>query len=238
MVSRLFPLTLEGAKTARGGRVMAGPVDLQLDGLGTCVVIGPNGAGKTSLLRMMHGAARLTAGEIHWACPTEEARQAQAFVFQRPVMLRRSVEDNLAYPLVIRGMKRREARAQARHWAERVGLGAYLDRSAPALSGGEQQKLALARALITEPQLLFLDEPCASLDGRAMREIEEVLTAAKANGTQLIMSTHDMGQARRLADEVVFLLRGKVHERGRGTAFFDNPKTPQAKAFINGDIVE
>ncbi|SNS26982.1 ATP-binding cassette domain-containing protein [Tropicimonas sediminicola] len=237
-MSALFPVVLDSAETARRGQVLAGPVNLTLDGQGICVVLGPNGAGKTSLLRLMHGAARLTAGSIRWSCPTPQARRAQAFVFQRPVMLRRTVLENLAYPLRIRGVRRREAMQRAADWAGRVGLGGMLDRQAPVLSGGEQQKLALARALIAEPALLFLDEPCASLDGRAMREIEEILLAARAAGTSLILSTHDMGQARRLADEVVFMLHGKVHEAGPAHDFFNQTATPEARAFLHGDIVE
>lgn len=238
MVSDIFPVTMSGAMTSRRGAVLVGPVDLTLDGQGICMVIGPNGSGKTSLLRLLHGAARLTRGRITWACPTPEAFRQQAFVFQRPVMLRRTVGQNLIYPLTIRGTAHSAAWTLARDWAERVGLTDMLDRQATLLSGGEQQKLALARALITQPRLLFLDEPCASLDGRATREIEEILTSARDRGTRLIMSTHDMGQARRLADEVLFLLRGKVHDRGLAPEFFDRPATPQARAFIKGDIVE
>ncbi|WP_176473778.1 ATP-binding cassette domain-containing protein [Actibacterium ureilyticum] len=237
-MSDLFPLTVRGATTRRRGKVLVGPVDLTLSGNGACVVIGPNGSGKTTLLRLLHGAARLSSGTIDWACPMAKARRAQAFVFQRPVMLRRSVLDNIAYPLIIRGTSRAQARAQARDWAERVGLGDMLDRAAPVLSGGEQQKLALARALIGQPKLLFLDEPCTALDGSAMREIEQILTDAKAAGTRLILSTHDMGQARRLADQVVFLLRGQVHESGPAAEFFETPRTEQARAFLKGDIVE
>ncbi|KAJ57155.1 sulfate ABC transporter ATP-binding protein [Actibacterium mucosum KCTC 23349] len=237
-MSALFPLTVKGATTTRRGKVLAGPIDLTLDGGGTCVVIGPNGAGKTSLLRMLHGTARITRGQVTWACDTETARHHQAFVFQHPVMLRRSVIENLVYPLRVRGMPRTAARQRAVDWATRIGLGHMLERHAPVLSGGEQQKLAIARALIVEPRLLFLDEPCASLDGRAMREVEEILVQAAASGTRLILSTHDMGQARRLADQVVFLLRGKVQETGLAKNFFDQPQTSQAVAFLNGDIVE
>ena len=237
-MSDLFPLTVRGAATSRRGRTLVGPVDLTLDGQGACVVIGPNGSGKTTLLRLLHGAARCTRGDIRWACPTDEARHHQAFVFQRPVMLRRSVLDNIAYPLRMRGQSRSQAQERASQWAARVGLGDALTRPASVLSGGEQQKLALARALIIDPKLVFLDEPCAALDGRATREIENVLHKAKAAGTRLILSTHDMGQARRLGDQVVFLLRGQVHETGPAQAFFDAPQTPQARAFLNGDIVE
>lgn len=237
-MSALFPLSVRGAMTRRHGKVLVGPVDLDLAGQGVTVILGPNGSGKTTLLRLLHGTARLHAGEIRWACDMSTARNAQAFVFQRPVMLRRTVGQNLAYPLLIAGMGRRQALEKAREWAARVGLEAMFDRPAPVLSGGEQQRLALARALIGSPQLLFLDEPTASLDGRATREVEEILTHAQANGTRLILSTHDMGQARRLADRVVFLLGGKVHEDAPAASFFDAPGTAAAQAFLNGDIVE
>ncbi len=238
MVSTLFPLSVKGALTRRRGKVLVGPIDLNLDGQGTCVILGPNGSGKTTLLRMLHGIARLHDGTITWACDTKTARNAQAFVFQQPVMLRRSVADNLAYPLQMRGMARGEAAGMARDWAARAGLTDMLDRSATVLSGGEKQKVALARALIQDPELVFLDEPSASLDGRATREIEEILLECSAAGTQLILSTHDLGQARRLADRVVFLLNGNVHETGPAETFFAEPQTPEARAFLNGDIVE
>lgn len=236
-MSDIFPVQLEGARSSRRGKVLVGPLDLRLEGHRACVVIGPNGSGKTSLLRLLHGTARKTAGKITWSRPLDEVRQTLSFVFQRPVMLRRTVEENLIYPLSLRGVKRTDARRQAQHWAERVGLAELLHRQAPVLSGGEQQKLALARALITTPSLLFLDEPCASLDGRAMRDIEAILQDAKSEGTRLILATHDMGQARRLADEVIFMLQGHVSERGLAATFFDGPQTSEAKAFLRGDIV-
>ena len=237
-MSNLFPVTLEGATLRRSGKVLVGPVNLELRAKGVTVVIGPNGAGKTSLLRMMHGIARLGGGSIRWACPPEEARAHQAFVFQQPIMMRRSVLGNLTYPLRLTGTSLSEARDRATQAATEVGLADMLDRPAPYLSGGERQKLALARALITRPELLFLDEPCASLDGRATREIEEILTRAAAAGTRLIMSTHDMGQARRLATEVLFLMNGNIHEHSSAEMFFGGSASPQAQAFLKGDIVE
>lgn len=238
MSSMMFPLEVCEAQVRRRGKVLVGPVDLTLQGVGITMVIGPNGAGKTSLLKMLHGIARLNRGTITWACDMAEAQRRQAFVFQRPVMLRRTVLENLAYPLQLLKVPKSEARARARDWAGKIGLGDAGDRQATVLSGGERQKLALARALIRDPDVLFLDEPCASLDGRAMREIEAILQAAAAKGTRIIMSTHDMGQARRLANEVIFILHGKVHEFSPAEAFFDNPTTTQAQAFLNGDIVE
>lgn len=237
-MSAMFPLRVTGAKSSRRGTVLVGPVDLELSGQGTTVVIGPNGSGKTSLLAMLHGTNRLNAGKIEWAVPMEDARAHQAFVFQRPIMLRRSVVQNIAYPLLVHGISRKTALARAADWSERVGLGAMLDRPAQSLSGGEQQKLALARAMIGDPQLLFLDEPCAALDGRATREIEAILQSVSASGTDLIMTTHDLGQARRLAQDVIFMLHGQVHERAKAGDFFSGPATSAAQAFLRGDIVE
>ncbi len=234
----ILPLTLTGACARRQGKLLVGPVDLTLGPSGFTILMGPNGAGKTTLLRLMHGLQRRSAGQVRWAVPERAARLAQAFVFQTPVMMRRSVLDSIAYPLRLRGVSRAKARERAAEWARRIGLGDALDRPAPVLSGGEKQKLSLARALITRPQILFLDEPCANLDGSATREIESLLQQANAAGTRIVMATHHMGQARRLASDVVFLYRGRVHETGPSDSFFAGPRTPEAAAFINGDIVE
>ncbi|WP_333714888.1 ATP-binding cassette domain-containing protein [Yoonia sp.] len=234
----MFPLVVQGAEARRKGARLIGPVDLTLGGQGVTVVIGPNGAGKTTLLGLLHGIVRLAEGQITWQVPTEAARRAQSFVFQRPVMLRRSVLDNLAYPLRIRGLRRASAQETAVAWAARIGLAGAEDRPATSLSGGEQQKLALARALITAPELVFLDEPTASLDGRSTREIESLLQEQRAAGTRIIMSTHHMGQARRLADDVIFLCGGKIVETGPATDFFETPQSALARAFLNGDILE
>lgn len=231
-----LPLTLTAARLTRRGRRLVGPVDLTVPAGGVTVVIGPNGSGKTSLLRMMHGL-QPARGLIRWSLPDAEARRRQSYVFQRPIVLRRSVGANLAYPLRLRGLSRAEARARVAAQAARFGLSDLLDQPAPSLSGGELQRLALARALVTGPEILFADEPCAALDGRATREVEARLVEA-ARTTTLVMATHDMGQARRIASRVVFLLHGRVHEDAPAPAFFAAPATPEARAFLNGDIVE
>ncbi len=237
MVS-ILPLKLTDATAHMRGKKLVGPVSLTLATTGFTMVIGPNGAGKTTLLRIMHGLQRTSNGTVKWAVPGAQARQYQAFVFQSPIMMRRKVVDSIAYPLLLRGIGRAAARATATDCAHRFGLGDLLENWAPMLSGGEKQKLSLARALVTKPQILFLDEPCANLDGRATREIETILHAAQTSGTRIVMSTHDMGQARRLAQDVIFMHKGKVHESGDAEAFFSTPLTDEAKAFINGDIVE
>lgn len=232
-----LPLTLRGATLRRRGRRLVGPIDVSIGPEGVTAVIGPNGSGKTSLLRMMHGLQRVAEGEVLWSLPPAAARRRQSYVFQRPIALRRTVLANLAFPLRLRGMGRRPAEARARLQAERFDLAGKLGRQAPTLSGGEMQRLALARALITEPEILFADEPCAALDGSATREIEALLVAASLQ-TRIVLATHDMGQARRIASDVVFLLHGRIHDSGPAPAFFDAPSTPEAASFLRGDIVE
>lgn len=234
----MVALRATGLHVRRGGRDLLGPLDLALDGAGCTVVMGPNGAGKTTLLRALHGLERLTAGAICCGMPQAQARLQQAFVFQTPVLLRRDVLDNIAYPLRLRGIGRAQARARAADWAARVGLGARALQSAQRLSGGEKQKLAVARALIGEPAIVFLDEPCANLDGASMREIEAILLAAKAAGTKLVMATHQIGQARRLADRVIFLHKGQVVTHGDAASLLHDPAHPMLRAYLNGDILE
>lgn len=234
----ILPLTLNSAVAKVHGKIIAGPVDLVVAGRGITIVLGPNGSGKTTLLRLMHGLQRVRGGSVNWSQPHAVARLRQSYVFQSPIMMRRRVVDSIAYPLILRGVPRKQARMHAMEWAVEFGLERALNRPAPVLSGGEKQKLSLARALITGPDILFLDEPCANLDGRATRDIEALLDRAQAAGTRIVMSTHDIGQARRLANEIVFMLGGKVHETGCAEAFFLGPDTPQAAAFINGEIVE
>lgn len=238
MVSSILPLIASQAVVRRKGKTLLGPVDLEISASGCTIVMGPNGSGKTTLLRVLHGLERLSEGTTRWQVPVTQARTRQAFVFQTPIIMRRSVRDNLAYPLALHGMRKGEALKIADNWAERVGLGHALDQSAPLLSGGERQKLALARALIRVPEILFLDEPCANLDGRAIREIEAILKEAQEGGTRIVMSTHDVGQAKRLADDVVFLMHGRIIEKGPADQFFAGPSTPQATALLQGDIVE
>ncbi|MEW9919194.1 ATP-binding cassette domain-containing protein [Marimonas sp. MJW-29] len=234
----LFPVKVKEVEVQRRGKRLLGPVDLTLESNGLTIVIGPNGAGKTTLLRMLHGLERVRRGSLHWACDEETARREQAFVFQTPVLLRRTVLQNIAYPLTIRGVPRAEALAHARDWATRVGLGEVAGVQAPRISGGEKQKLALARALIVSPAVLFLDEPCSSLDGAATKDIEAVLRDARSAGTRIIMSTHDLGQAQRLADEVIFMVKGRIREHREAKQFFSAPETAEARAFLRGDIVE
>lgn len=238
MVALVPIATLKDVTVKRRGKTILGPISHGLESAGFTIVLGPNGAGKTTLLNALHGVERLSNGSVTWTSPDHASYKDQAFVFQRPIMLRRTVRQNLAYPLQLLGHNKNEIETEVMDWVGRVGLNGVLDHFAPRLSGGEKQKLALARALIHKPKVLFLDEPCANLDGRSTREIETVLSEVNAAGTSVIMTTHDLGQARRLASDVVFLLNGQIHETCLAPHVFKAPKTPEAKAFFQGDIVE
>ena len=238
MVSPAISVCLDSVVVKRRGKTVLGPVDLCLQADGFTIVLGPNGAGKTTFLKVLHGVERVSRGSVLWSSPNAQVREAQAYVFQSPIMLRRSVRQNLAYPLQLIGIDKAEIASRVVDWAQKTGLQDALDFPAPRLSGGEKQKLALGRALIRMPKVLFLDEPCANLDGRSTREIEELLYDATKAGTRIIMTTHDLGQARRLADFVLFLINGALHEHGSASKFFAAPATSEAQAFLNGDIIE
>lgn len=230
-----LPLRAEGLGFAASGVEIIRGLDLLLEPGAPTLILGPNGAGKSVLLRLLHGLLRPTAGTLRWSLPEPEARRRQAMVFQRPVMLRRSARANVAYPLHLAGLAGAEAAAQAA--LERVGLAALADRPARLLSGGEQQRLALARAWALAPEVLFLDEPTAALDPAATRQVEEIVAAIAAGGTKVVMTTHDLGQARRLAGDVLLLLQGRINARAPAETFFRAPPTPEAAAFLRGDLL-
>jgi len=195
------------------------------------VVLGPNGAGKSVLLRTLHGLLAPTSGTVSWHKPVR-----QAMVFQRPVMLRRSALANIRYALAVNGMAEPERTQVAAAALARVGLSEIAYRPARVLSGGEQQRLALARAWSLKPEILFLDEPTASLDPGAAAEIERVIASIAADGTRIVMTTHNLGQARRLADEIVFLHAGRAIERTAADRFFEHPASSEARSFLQGEL--
>ena len=201
------------------------------------VVLGPNGAGKSLLLRLCHGLLQPVTGQVHRNDHHPAGRRAHAMVFQTPVMLRRSVFDNVIHALAAVGVPSAQQRARAAEALNRFGLMGLSERPARLLSGGEQQRLAIARAWALRPDLLFLDEPTAALDPSATRLIEAMLGDLHAEGVTLMMSTHDLGQARRLADDVLFLASGSLVEASEAQRYFNDPQTAQARAFIAGDLV-
>jgi tungstate transport system ATP-binding protein len=209
-----------------------GPLSLRIDAGPSTIILGANGAGKSVLMRLMHGLLAPSSGRISWS--GADTRRKQAMVFQRPVMLRRSALQNVLYAVEVAGVS--DAGRVAKEALAEVGLAHVANQPARTLSGGEQQRLALARAWALHPEVLFLDEPTASLDPTATREIEAVIRAFDAAGTKVVMATHNLGQARRLGDEVIYLHQGRVVERAAVETFFARPATPEAAAFIKGEL--
>jgi len=233
----ILPLRFEGVGYAVGGRPLVRDLTFDLDARACTVVLGPNGAGKSLTLRLAHGLIAPTSGRVRWCGPgAARAAARQAMVFQRPVLLRRSALRNVTWALGLQGVPRAARRDRAAAALERAGLGRFLHRAARTLSGGEQQRLALARAWALEPEVLFLDEPTASLDPAATHAVEEVVRAIRDAGCKIVVTTHDLAQARRLADEVLFLHNGRLVERAQADRFFDTPATREARAFLDGEL--
>jgi tungstate transport system ATP-binding protein len=233
----MLPLQLDGVCFAAGGRNIIDHVTLEIDAGPRTIILGPNGAGKSVLMRLCHGLLQPSAGAVIWRGAANGGRpRQQAMVFQRPVMLRRSALANITYGLKLAGIAPGERELRARDVLEVVGLLHVAARPARVLSGGEQQRLALARAWALNPEVLFLDEPTANLDPGAMRDIENIIAAIHASGTKIIMSTHNLGQARRLGEEILFIDQGRLAERAPVDGFFQQPASAQAAAFLKGEL--
>jgi tungstate transport system ATP-binding protein len=234
--ARILPLVVEGLGFRAGDVSVLESISLNVAPGTRNIVLGANGAGKSVLMRLLHGLLTPTAGSIRWSNANEtEVRRAQAMVFQRPVMMRRSVRENVEFAL--RLVHSSDVATAATEALERVGLARIADRPARLCSGGEQQRVALARAWALKPEVLFLDEPTASLDPAATRAIEETVNAMHAAGTTIVMTTHDLGQAKRLADRVLFLHHGRLVEDAPAGKFFQQPTSREAAAFIRGELL-
>jgi len=233
----ILPLRLEAVSFAVNGVAIIDRVSLTIETGPRTIILGPNGAGKSVLMRLCHGLLAPTSGRLSWNVPERPGeRRRQAMVFQRQMMLRRSALGNITYALKLAGVSATERKAQGWAALERVGLAPLAKRPARVLSGGEQQRLALARAWALKPEVLFLDEPTANLDPGATAEVERIIHAIHAAGTKIVMSTHNLGQARRVGDEVVFLYQGQLKEHAGVDQFFTTPASAEAEAFIKGEL--
>lgn len=236
--AELLPLDVKGLVFEVRDTRLIDHLDLHLGAGPRTVILGPNGAGKSTLLRLLHGLVLPSAGSIRWAGRRlgHEVQCRQGLLLQRPVLLRRSAVANLRYALRAGGVPRNEIRERAELWLRRANLEAVARRPARVLSGGEQQRLALARVLSLEPEVLLLDEPAASLDPGSALAVERLVCQAHRAGTKIVLVTHDLAQARRLADEVVFLYRGRLEEQSPAAAFFSGPRSERARAFVEGRL--
>ena len=201
-------------------------------------IVGPNGAGKSLLLRLCHGLLTPSAGSIEWAGGSaEQQRAAQAMVFQRPILLRRSVRGNIEHALKARNIPKHERADRTENVLQKTGLQNISNRNARVLSGGEQQRLALARAWALKPRVLFLDEPTANLDPAATAQVEQIIREMDEDQVRIMMVSHDLGQVRRVAVDVMFLHNGRLIEHSPAEDFFKRPETSLSAAFINGELL-
>ncbi|MBL6942585.1 MAG: ATP-binding cassette domain-containing protein [Rhodospirillales bacterium] len=230
----ILPLSLDNLSFRIDGKKLINNLSHRFNAGSKTIILGPNGAGKSLLLRLCHGLLEPTSGSVAWHA---DPAHKQAMVFQRPVMLRRSVAANVDYALSLKGLDPRARAIRTGKVLERTGLAHLAHHQARVLSFGEQQKLALARAWALKPQVLFLDEPTASLDPAATHAIEDVIKAIDGSGTRIIMTTHDLAQAKRLADDVLFIHRGELLESAPAESFFTRPNDPQARAFLEGQLL-
>jgi tungstate transport system ATP-binding protein len=237
--SAILPIRGEGLALERGGRRLLDGIDIDIGGSGTLVLIGPNGAGKSLLVRVLAGLIAPTQGRVTWAGLAPDRRRAPkvGFVFQRPVLLRRSALANIEYALAVSGVARPERAARAQAALARARIAHLASSPARVLSGGEQQLLSIARALATEPEIVIFDEPTSNLDPAATTAIEGLIGSVRAEGKRVVLITHDLGQARRLADEVAFLHHGRIIERTPRAVFLVQPTSAEAQAFTRGEIV-
>jgi tungstate transport system ATP-binding protein len=232
-----LPIVLQEIRYVVSGVTVLDGVSLDFSPGAPTALIGPNGSGKTTLIRVAMGLIEPSAGRVTWGGVANAPPRRRAIVFQRPVMLRRSVAANIEYALSSAGADRAGWRARTDELLALVGLSGLGDRAARRLSGGEQQRLALARALARDPEVLFLDEPTASLDPAATKAVEDVIRAVVARGIKVVFSTHDLGEARRIAGEVVLLHRGRIVEMTPASEFFTAPKTEAARRFVAGELL-
>jgi tungstate transport system ATP-binding protein len=220
------------------GKPLVQHVNFTIERGSRTVILGPNGSGKTLTLSLCHGLVEPTSGRVEWqGAAAASGRRRHAMVFQHPVMLRRSVRANILHALSVNGWGWRERRERTRLALDRFGLTSLAERSARVVSGGEKQRIALARAWALQPEVIFLDEPTSALDPGATKVIEELIQDLAAEGVTVVMTTHHLGQARRLADHVLFLHQGRLVDQAPADAFFAEPKSEEARAFLRGDLL-
>ncbi|MBP1635025.1 MAG: pstB [Acidobacteria bacterium] len=232
---------LEGVRQAYRGRVVLDIDRLDVARGETLAVIGPSGSGKSTLLRLLQFLEPPFDGTVHFEgrpangrVPLATRRRVST-VFQRPIVLTRSVEANVAYGVGLRG--RRPAAGEIRGLLDALDLGHLARTPAGSLSGGEVQRLAVARALATRPDVLLLDEPTANLDPRNVRLVEALVQERRASGITIVLATHQIFQARRLADRIALLLDGRIAEVGPAAALLDHPSDPRTRAFLSGEMI-
>ncbi len=230
-------LEIRQAGLNRDGQPLLGPIDLTVESGGITVILGHNGAGKSLFVKMCHGLIPADTGEILWnGRPADATRRERGFLFQNTPLLRRSVRANIAFPLLALGIPRAARFERVEKALERSRLTARANAPATSLSGGERQRLALARAAITDPSVILLDEPSASLDPASTRALEERVREISTSGTKVFLVTHDIHQAKRLADDVLMFAEGKLLSVEPAGSFFTRPQDGAIADFLEGRL--
>ena len=233
---KLTPIEVIDLSVSLGKDLILDKVSCSIKNNSITAVIGPNGAGKSIFLQTINGLTNIDNGKITFnkIYNYDEIRNKQAMVFQTPTLLRRNVKSNMDF---VSNVKNKNGKLIIKNILKRVGLEGYDNKPARLLSGGEKQRLSLARALLIEPLVLLLDEPTANLDPFSLKLIEEIILEESKKGTTIILTTHDMAQAKRLASDIIFFNKGKILEQTDANVFFRNPLTKEAKKYINGEIL-
>ena len=236
MSGALLPIQINNLWLKASHKPLLRDISATIGKKGITVIMGPNGAGKSLFIRCLHGLSLPDSGMINFAGTplNSDIRQRQALIFQKPVLLKRTVQQNLAF---VQRLRADILMTDIEKVLEQVGLRHLVSRPVKQLSGGEQQRLALARALLLQPEMLFLDEACANLDPASVGQIENVLLDARKKGQKIILITHDIAQAKRLADDIIFLHHGQLCEYSPADEFFTRPMSEQAKAYLDGQIL-
>lgn len=232
----ITPISVANINYTAGNRTLLHDIDLVIPAHSKTIIMGPNGAGKSLLVRILHGLIPPSHGTILWNGQPADAqtRARQAMVFQRPALLRRSALGNILFAL--HDTPRKHQKHKAHQLLKTANLSDHAKTPARLLSGGEQQRLALARAMARDPQVLFLDEPTSALDPSSTHAVEKMIEAAHDRGVKIVLITHNIGQAKRLGDDIAFLQNGRLMEHGPAEAFFATPQTKAAQAYLNGEL--
>ncbi len=233
-----LPLHIDHLHVTRKGNTLLSDINYTIDTHGVTVILGPNGAGKSLLLQIAHGLIEPNEGFVRWNQQKPQPHHSwRTFVFQTPVLLRRSVRANIEYVLALHNIDKSKHNALIQEALNHTGLANLASRSARVLSGGEQQRLSIARAWVLHPKVILLDEPTAELDPVGTAYIENLIETITDEGTKIVMTTHDLGQAQRLANDIIFLHQGKLLECSLAKSFFIKPATATAQNFIKGKLL-
>ena len=233
-----LPLQINKLQIAKKGNLLLNDVSLTINSNDITIILGPNGAGKSLLLRAAHGLEAPSQGTLKWNAQSPKPQHSwRAYIFQKPVLLRRTVRANLEYVLSLHGIDKADYASLINTALELTGLSSLAERNARVLSGGEQQRLNIARAWVLQPKVILLDEPTAELDPSGTAAIEHLIETIAQQGTKIIMTTHDLGQAHRLAKDILFFNQGKLVEHTAAKDFFEQAQTQTAQNFIAGKLL-